>query len=69
MTRKQKSETVTLAYSPAAFAQAIGRSTGFVRLEIARGRLKAIRRGKAILITKTAAAEYLEQTEQTPMQR
>jgi hypothetical protein len=52
-------ETVTLAYSPATFAKNIDRSVGFVRLEIQRGALKVLKRGRAILITKAAADEYL----------
>jgi hypothetical protein len=62
MSKAKKTETVTLAYSPAGFARAIDRSVGFIRLEISRKRLKVIRRGRAILITKRAADEYLEQT-------
>ena len=52
--------SVTLAYSPAGFAAAIGRSVGFVRLEIKRGALRVIKRGRAILITKAAADAYLD---------
>ena len=59
MRKRTKAETVTLAYSPATFARSIDRSVGFVRLEIQRGALKVIKRGRAILITKAAADQYL----------
>lgn len=57
--KAKKLQTVTLAMSPRTFAKSIDRSVGFVRLEIQRGALKVIKRGRAILITKAAADQYL----------
>ena len=58
--KAKKLQTVTLAMSPRTFARSIDRSVGFVRLEIQRGALKVIRRGRAILIPKSSVDEYLD---------
>jgi len=55
----QTIERDRLAFSPIEFAKRIGRSTGFIRLEIARGRIKVVRHGRAILIPKESADAYL----------
>jgi len=53
-------ETVMLAMSQRSFAKAIDRSVGFVRLEIQRGALKVLKRGRAILIPKSSVDKYLQ---------
>ena len=47
-----------LAYSPAEFAAAIGSSVSFIRLELSRGKLPSVKRGRKRLIPAAAAREY-----------
>lgn len=47
------------AFARGEVAAAIGASPGFVDLEIRRGHLKAIRRGRRVFVTASALAAYL----------
>jgi hypothetical protein len=48
-----------LAYSVRELAIAIGRSAAFVSLEIKRGRLRVVRRGKTIMVPAASVDAYL----------
>ena len=47
-----------LAWGPREFARALGLSLPFIRLEIARGKLKTVKRGRRRLIPAHIAREY-----------
>lgn len=48
-----------LALGRGEVARALGTSVGFVDLEIRRGRLKAVRRGRRVFVPTEALLEYL----------
>jgi excisionase family DNA binding protein len=48
-----------LAYSLARLAEDIGLSVGFLRLEIARGNLRATRAGRRVIVTRQEVERYL----------
>jgi excisionase family DNA binding protein len=48
-----------IAYSFDEIARATGLSTGFLRLEAARGRLKVTRLGRRVLVRRNALEDYL----------
>lgn len=52
-----------LAYRPGQFAKLTGLSEGFVKLEIYRGKLHAVKKGTATLITAEAARKYLSESD------
>ncbi len=54
-----KIETERITYSIGEVHQMTGLSKGFLRLEIARGNLNAIKRGRRVLIHKTEFERYL----------
>lgn len=47
-----------LAWAPVEFARALGLSLPFIRLEIARGKLKTVKRGRRRLIPAHIARQY-----------
>lgn len=47
-----------LAYGVTEYAESIGTSANFIRLEIERGKIRAIRRGRRILIPIKEAQAY-----------
>jgi excisionase family DNA binding protein len=48
-----------LAFSVAAIAERLSVSSGFIRLEIARGALRPLRLGRRVLISQSELAGYL----------
>jgi len=58
-TLTNESEARRLAFGVEEFAAAIGVSSSFARLEIARGKLKVIRAGRRVLISQAEINRYL----------
>lgn len=56
---QRKKELTRLAYGVPEVAAMIGTSPGFVRLEIARKRLAALRRGRRLLIAREEIDRYI----------
>ncbi len=52
-----------MAYGIDEIAEALGVSGGFIRLELARGRLSAIRCGRRVLITRESFEKYSQAAE------
>lgn len=61
--RKDASKIDRLSYSVDEIATAHGLSASFIRLEISRGRLRAIRAGRRVLIPRASLEAYFAAAE------